>query len=181
MDGRRPSSGTGYRIRLTDGLASLECADINAAYLHARRSALPWVPMIPGPSAAKPWGVSPTPYIEIGGEDVVRELAENFYDVIDEESPDLAAMLPANTSNTRRKFYMYLTGWLGGPPLYQDQYGHPRLRMRHMPFPIGKHEAEEWLRCMRIAMDRVGIEGSIRAFLEDRFEPLAAHMRNQED
>jgi len=126
-----------------------------------------------------PWGDADTPYIEIGGEEAVRSLAEAFYDVIEEESPVLRNMLPAKTVNTRKKFFKYLTGWLGGPALYENEYGHPRLRMRHMPFPIGGEEAEEWMRCMREAMERVGLQDPIRSFLDERFEPLAQHMRNR--
>jgi hemoglobin len=135
--------------------------------------------MMPGSTDHKhPWGDAETPYVEIGGENAVRSLAEAFYDVIEEESPTLLALLPANTANTRKKFFRYLTGWLGGPPLYEEKYGHPRLRMRHMPFPIGADEAEEWMRCMRNAMSRAGLDDPIRSFLEERFEPLAQHMRN---
>lgn len=131
--------------------------------------------------SAHPWGESATPYAEIGGEEGVRELSETFYDVIEEESPALRAMLPANTRNTREKFFMYLSGWLGGPPLYEEKWGHPRLRMRHLPFPIGSSEAEEWMRCMRLAMDRAETPEPLRTFLDDRLGPLAAHMRNQPD
>ena len=129
--------------------------------------------------AAQPWGDSATPYVEIGGEAGVRELAETFYDVIEEDSPTLRAMLPADTTNTRKKFYMYLSGWLGGPPLYEERWGHPRLRMRHMPFPIGGDEAAEWMRCMRTAMERVRLGEPLRTFLDERFEPLAQHMQNR--
>lgn len=139
--------------------------------------------MLPSPpsNSSHPWGEATTPYSEIGGEDRVRELSETFYDIIDEESPTLRAMLPAKTKNTRQKFFMYLSGWLGGPPLYEEKWGHPRLRMRHMPFPIGTPEAEEWMRCMRLAMDRTGIGDPLRSFLDQRFTELAAHMRNQPD
>lgn len=130
--------------------------------------------------AAHPWGDAATPYAEIGGADAVRKLSDAFYDVIEEESPTLRAMLPASTKNTRTKLTMYLTGWLGGPPLYEEKWGHPRLRMRHMPFAIGTAEAEEWMRCMRVAMERAGVEEPLRTFLEERFGPLAMHMRNQE-
>lgn len=128
---------------------------------------------------AHPWGDARTPYEEIGGSEGVSQLADAFYDVIEEESPTLRAMLPSSTKNTRRKLSMYLSGWLGGPPLYEEKWGHPRLRMRHMPFPIGMDEAEEWMRCMRKAMDRVGLEDPLRSFLDERFEPLALHMRNR--
>lgn len=130
--------------------------------------------------ATHPWGDATTPYEEIGGADAVRRLSDAFYDVIEEESPTLRAMLPASTKKTRTKLAMYLTGWLGGPPLYEEKWGHPRLRMRHMPFAIGTAEAEEWMRCMRIAMERAGIEEPLRTFLEERFGPLAMHMRNQD-
>lgn len=128
-----------------------------------------------------PWGNSATPFEEIGGEKGVKALAEAFYDVIGEESPVLRAMLPANTTNTRQKFYMYLSGWLGGPPLYEERWGHPRLRMRHFPFSIGDAEAAEWMRCMRIAIGRAGVGPPLRDFLEERFEQVAQHMRNRED
>lgn len=127
---------------------------------------------------AHPWGDAETPYEEIGGTHAVRSLSDAFYDVIEEESPTLRAMLPASTVNTRKKFAMYLSGWLGGPPLYEEKWGHPRLRMRHMPFPIGTAEAEEWMRCMRLALDRAGTSQPLRRFLEDRFSQLADHMRN---
>lgn len=128
---------------------------------------------------AHPWGDADTPYEEIGGEDGTRALAEAFYDVIEEESPRLREMLPRNTSKTREKFFMYLSGWLGGPPLYEEKWGHPRLRMRHMPFSIGVDEADEWMRCMRIALGRVKVTEPLRSFLDERLEPLAGHMRNR--
>jgi hemoglobin len=127
-----------------------------------------------------PWGDADTPYLELGGEDRVRDLVETFYDIIEAESPVIRDMLPANTTNTRKKLFMYLTGWLGGPPLYEQRWGHPRLRMRHMPFAIGEHEAAEWMRCMLTAMDRAEIEEPLRTFLEARFAPLADHMKNQD-
>lgn len=139
--------------------------------------------MMPSPASdsAHPWGDAATPYEEIGGADRVRALSDAFYDVIEEESPTLRAMLPPSTKNTRKKLAMYLSGWLGGPPLYEEKWGHPRLRMRHLPFPIGSVEAEEWMRCMRKAMKRTGIDDPLRSFLEERFGPLALHMRNQDD
>lgn len=138
-------------------------------------------PMLPGrPSETRhPWGDADTPYLELGGDERVRALSDAFYDVIEEESPGLRAMLPATTAVSRVKLYEYLSGWLGGPPLYTDKRGHPRLRMRHNPFSIGPVEAAEWMRCMTVAMDRIGVEGSIRSFLVERLEPLAVHMINR--
>ena len=140
-----------------------------------------WLIVMPSPpnDHANPWGDAATPYDEIGGDERVRELAETFYDVIEETSPLLREMLPANTANTRQKFYMYLSGWLGGPPLYEEKWGHPRLRMRHFPFPIDDAAVAEWMRCMRTALDRIHIDGDLRSFLESRLAPLAEHMKNR--
>ncbi|HEX9864041.1 MAG TPA: group II truncated hemoglobin, partial [Acidimicrobiia bacterium] len=106
----------------------------------------------PEPISAHPWGDAPTPYEEIGGDSSVRALVEEFYDIIDAESPRLRAMLPRDTSTSRQKLYEFLSGWLGGPALYMERRGHPRLRLRHMPFDIGTPEAEEWMRCMAKAI-----------------------------
>jgi len=136
--------------------------------------------VIPGsePSSKNPWGDSETPFVELGGDERVRALVETFYDVIEEESPGLRAMLPRDTSGSRQKLYEYLSGWLGGPPLYTEKRGHPRMKMRHAPFAIGQSEADEWMRCMRVALDRRDIEGPIRGFLEEKLSPLAQHMIN---
>ncbi|HEU4894300.1 MAG TPA: group II truncated hemoglobin [Acidimicrobiia bacterium] len=129
--------------------------------------------------SAHPWGDAATPYEEMGGAEAVEALSNAFYDVIEEESPILREMLPASTANTRKKLTMYLSGWLGGPPLYEERWGHPRLRMRHMPFSIGDAEAAEWMRCMRLAMARSGVPGALSDFLDQRFGELAMHMRNR--
>lgn len=136
--------------------------------------------MLEHPETANPWGDEQSPYIEIGGDEKVRQLAETFYDRIEADSPSLTAILPQNTSKTREKFFMFLTGWLGGPPLYEMKWGHPQLRRRHFPFTIGEHEAQEWMRCMRAAMSDVGITDPLRTFLDTRFDDLAQHMRNTE-
>ena len=134
------------------------------------------VPLAPAPN---PWGEQKTPYDALGGDESVRALAERFYDIIDAESPTLRAMLPADLSVSKQKFYEYLSGWLGGPQLYVAKRGHPRLRMRHLPFSIGIDEVHEWLRCMGSALDAEGIDGTLRSFLDERFHAVAHHMRNQ--
>lgn len=125
------------------------------------------------------WGPGSSPYQELGGDTALRKLVEAFYDIIEDESPTLRAMLPTNTSTSRQKLFEFLSGWLGGPPLYEERRGHPRLRMRHLPFPIGEPEAAEWMRCFLKAMDQTGVEGQIRDFIETRLTPLAQHMVNQ--
>lgn len=131
------------------------------------------------PSTKHPWGNSGTPFEEIGGEKNVRTLVNEFYDIIEADSPVLHEMLPADTSTSRQKLFEFLTGWLGGPPLYIEKRGHPRLRMRHFPFSIGDFEAREWMRCMNLAIDRVGVAGELKEFLIEKLNQQALHMRNQ--
>lgn len=125
------------------------------------------------------WGSEPTPYLEIGGASAVRSLVDAFYDIIEAESPSLRAMLPKNTATSREKLFEFLSGWMGGPPLFEEKRGHPRLRMRHFPFSIGEAEAAEWMRCMRSAMAQEGLTSQLVAYLDSRLDPLAKHMINQ--
>ncbi len=123
----------------------------------------------------------PTPYDLLGGEPRVRALVERFYDLMDLE-PGYTALRAAHGSDltvARQKLYQFLSGWLGGPPLYVEQYGHPRLRMRHMPFSIGIQERDQWVACMDQAMGEVGIESQMRARLKASFMQTADWMRNR--
>lgn len=130
------------------------------------------------PDTAHPWGDAATPYEELGGEEVLLNLVNHFYDRIDSDSPRVRAMHPADDSNSRRNLFEFLSGWMGGPPLYVERKGHPKLRMRHFPFSIGVAEAEEWLRSMRGAFDDVGLEDPLRTYLDFRLEQTAHHVRN---
>ncbi len=134
---------------------------------------------LPSKQDSYPWGPESTPYEAVGEQEGLWTLVEAFYDRIDSESPDLRAMLPREDSGSRRKLFEYLTGWLGGPKLYEARYGHPRLRMRHLPFSIGQAEAVEWMRCMRLAMDDAGLRPNVKSFLDSKLEPLALHMVNR--
>ncbi len=123
----------------------------------------------------------PIPYDLIGGESVVRGLVDRFYDLMDLE-PGYAALRAAHgteLSGARQKLFMFLSGWLGGPPLYTQAHGHPRLRMRHMPFSIGVLERDQWVACMDQAMGEVGIEPSLRARLKASFMQTADWMLNR--
>ena len=139
--------------------------------------------MQPDPASghAHPWGDEPTPYEAIGGEATVRAVVETFYDRIEAESPVLRAMLPRDTSGSREKLFEFLSGWLGGPNLYWERRGHPRLRLRHMPFAIGTAEAEEWARCMDLAIADAAIAGPAGAWMGGRLREVAVGLRNQPD
>lgn len=127
------------------------------------------------------FGPDNTPYDAIGGDAEVRALIEAFYDHMDRD-PEFAtirALHPDDLTESRQKLYEFLSGWLGGPPLYMEKRGHPRLRARHAPFPIGETERDQWLACMTCAMDERGITGELRAFLDQRFRHVADFMRNR--
>lgn len=119
-----------------------------------------------------------TPYEVLGGDEAVRALVDAFYDRMDQAAPHIRAMHPEDDSSSRDKLYEFLSGWLGGPQLYVQKHGHPRLRMRHAPFPVDQRAVDEWLACMAHAMDARGIEGEVRAFLDERFSHVAHFMRN---
>jgi len=128
------------------------------------------------------FGPEHTPFMAIGGEDRVRDLTDAFYDHMDADAEFavIRALHPADLGDSRQKLHDFLCGWLGGPPHYMQKHGHPRLRMRHAPFPIGELERDQWLGCMARAMDDLAIEGELRAFLDARFAHVADFMRNRE-
>lgn len=121
-----------------------------------------------------------TPFEWIGGEDKVRALVDRFYDLMDLEPgyADLRAAHGSTLDSAREKLFWFLCGWLGGPAHYTGRFGHPRLRMRHMPFAIGIRERDQWLACMDQAMGEVGIDERLRARLRNSFFQTADWMRN---
>ena len=122
-----------------------------------------------------------TPYEMLGGDARVRELVERFYDLMDLEPKyrELRAVHGSTLEGAREKLYMFLSGWLGGPSLYIDRFGHPMLRARHMPFSIGVEERDQWMACMVRAMEETGVPEGLRAGLEQAFFKTADWMRNK--
>ena len=123
---------------------------------------------------------SGTPFEWIGGEAKVKALVERFYDLMDLE-PGYAQLRAAHgteLASAREKLFWFLCGWLGGPQHYTDRFGHPRLRMRHMPFRIGIAERDQWLACMDQAMGEVGVDPVLRERLKQSFFQTADWMRN---
>jgi hemoglobin len=126
-------------------------------------------------------GAESTPYQALGGADKLRALVDRFYQLMDSE-PEYYAIRklhPQDLSGSAEKLYLFLSGWLGGPPLYQQKFGQPFLRARHLPFSIGVAERDLWLACMRQAMHDTGVEAGLGATLADAFAKTADHMRNR--
>ena len=133
-------------------------------------------------SIDEPTNTGQSPYELLGGEAVVRRLVDTFYDQMDEDPEffGIRKLHPASLAASRDKLSMFLTGWLGGPPLYTSEFGHPRLRARHLPFAIGEAERDQWMACMAKALEVVGIELSMRERLIASFANTADWMRNRE-
>jgi len=120
-------------------------------------------------------------YEVIGGEQAVRRLVDRFYDLMDAlpEAAGIRALHPADLTGSREKLFLFLSGWMGGPPLYVERHGHPRLRARHLPFPIAEAERDQWLLCMNRALDEVVSDPLTRQQLAHSFAQIADFMRNR--
>jgi len=126
-------------------------------------------------------GTATTAYDWLGGEARVRALVDRFYDLMDLEPgyAELREVHGETLEGARDKLFWFLSGWLGGPDLYIERFGHPRLRARHMPFRIGIRERDQWLACMAQAMREVAVDPELAARLETSFYQTADWMRNQ--
>ena len=121
-----------------------------------------------------------TPFEWIGGEAPVRALVDRFYDLMDIEPSyrELRVAHGSTLDDARQKLFWFLCGWLGGPQHYIERFGHPRLRMRHMPFAIGIQERDQWLACMNQAMQETAVDPVLRERLNTSFFQTADWMRN---
>ena len=121
-----------------------------------------------------------TLYELLDGENGVRALVDRFYDLMDLEPAfaGIRKMHPATLDGSRDKLFWFLSGWTGGPDLFVERFGHPRLRARHLPYAIATDERDQWLRCMEIAMQDVGIVPSLQEYLQKAFAETADWMRN---
>jgi hemoglobin len=139
---------------------------------------------VPDADAAKSADTAPpaeTPFDRLGGERGVRALVDRFYDLMDLEpaAAGIRALHPPSLDGSRDKLFWFLCGWLGGPAHYTERFGHPRLRMRHMPFSIGILERDQWLACMDQAMQETQVDPVLRERLNASFLKTADWMRNQ--
>lgn len=122
-----------------------------------------------------------SPYDLIGGEPAVRAIVQRFYELMDTlpETWDVRKMHAEDLSGSQEKLFLFLSGWLGGPNLYVERYGQPFLRARHLPFSIGMAERDQWMRCMRQALEEHVTDAAMRTRLQESLAALANHMRNR--
>lgn len=122
-----------------------------------------------------------SPYQRIGGDAAIRKLVDRFYDLMDELPETYAArkIHPADLTESGDKLFDFLSGWLGGPQRYMEKHGHPMLRRRHLPYAIGPEERDQWLLCMRLALEETVADEALRMALFTQFSQLGEHMRNR--
>ncbi|MDO9285528.1 MAG: group II truncated hemoglobin [Aquabacterium sp.] len=122
-----------------------------------------------------------TPFEQLGGEPAVRALVDRFYDLMDLEPAyaGIRRLHPERLDGSRDKLHWFLCGCLGGPNLYVERFGHPRLRARHLPYAIGLAERDQWLACMMSAMAERQVDPTLAQRLAESFFGTADWMRNQ--
>lgn len=123
---------------------------------------------------------TPSVYEALGGADGLHRLVDRFYELMDKLPEAYAArrIHPESLAGANESLFEYLSGWFGGPNLYIEKRGHPRLRMRHLPYTIGTAERDEWMLCMRTALTELVADESLRAGLLQAFTQMADHMVN---
>ena len=124
----------------------------------------------------------PSTFECIGGDEGLKKLVNDFYDYMETlpEAKSIRDLHPKDLRSAREKLFMFLSGWTGGPDRYIAAFGHPRLRARHLPFPIGTDERDKWLLCMKKALDNQELDTMFRQQLMSAFEQTANHMMNKD-
>lgn len=119
-----------------------------------------------------------TLYQLVGGDDTFQRLVDSFYRRI-EQDKGLRPMFPADLNPGKERQFLFLTQFFGGPSRYNEKRGHPRLRLRHSPFPIDEDARLRWLGHMLAAIDEVGIEEPMRGMMRSYFERASAMLVNR--
>ena len=114
----------------------------------------------------------------IGGAEPIAAMVDAFYAAVADD-PILRPMYPADLAEPRRRLYLFLVQFFGGPNYYSQERGHPRLRMRHFPFPIDQLARDNWLRHMLKAIDDAGISEPARSRMREYFERASAFLINR--
>lgn len=120
-------------------------------------------------------------YSRLGGEVVLREFVNHLYDFMasSAEVQHIRKMHSPNLSHASNRLFMFLSGMLGGPTLYMDAFGPPRLRRKHLGFEIGDEERDQWLQCAQYATMQLDVDENIRHELMTELTAMANHLRNK--
>jgi hemoglobin len=119
-------------------------------------------------------------YTQIGGDEGIRRLVDRFYQLMDDlpEAQIIRALHSPDLSQAKERLFMFLSGWLGGPQRYAERFGHPKLRQKHQPFPIGEAERDAWMLCMTRALEDQVADATLRQQLTQSFFKTADFLRN---
>lgn len=123
----------------------------------------------------------------VGGDDYFLRLVDRFFDDVEQNSL-IRSMYPKSLKESRFRTWTFLAQYWGGPQTYSDKRGHPRLRMRHMPFEIGTAERDAWYEIMKVSVDETPLpqglpaeaRAEIRGMLNGYFDRAATAMINQD-
>lgn len=119
-----------------------------------------------------------TIYELVGGEATFARIADNFYNAVQEDEA-LHPLYPGDWDESKRTLKLFLMQYFGGPGDYSQERGHPRLRMRHMPFTIGQAERDAWIKHMQAAIEKEHFPPELHALFMDYFERTATFMMNK--
>lgn len=137
-----------------------------------------------GGSLAEAVEQPPTVYAAVGGQHFFDRLVDRFYDAV-EADVVLRPLYPADLGPSRWRLAGFLGQYWGGPADYSAQRGHPRLRMRHMPFAIGPAERDAWMTHMLASLevatlpDGSPLPADIASAMVSHFDNAATHLVNQ--
>ena len=120
-----------------------------------------------------------TLYDELGEENL-RTLVDRFYDLVF-ENEQIAHLFKTDKNEIKERQRLFLIQFFGGPALYSEKFGHPRLRARHMPHTITQDDAVAWLSCMSVALKSLPVDEALKDELFKRFVPTAMFMVNQDE
>lgn len=114
---------------------------------------------------------------DILGEQNLKLLVSEFYDRVF-ASEKIRPLFQNNKEEIMEKQFLFLTQFLGGPTVYTEKYGHPKMRMRHIPHKITEEAKGEWLKCMKEAIDILHVHPELKNALYISFPAIAQHMVN---
>ena len=122
-------------------------------------------------------------YSRLGGKEILRQFVNHLYDFMasSEQVTHVRSMHAESLSQASDKLFMFLSGMFGGSPLYEEAFGHPRLRRKHLQFPIGNEERDQWLMCAQYAANQLHVKSDVRKELMDELTAMANHLRNQNE
>lgn len=122
-----------------------------------------------------------SPYDRLGGAPVLRRLVDAFYDAMDQDpaAAGIRAMHDPDLGPIRDKLFDWLSGWAGGPPLYNARLDRTCIMSAHAPFAIGPAERDQWMGCMRQALASLDVDQDVKSLFESAFSRLANGLRNR--